>query len=162
MSKKNTYSFSWIKYKDKEELPEVIQELLKEAKQAAVSAHAPYSRFCVGAALLTENNKIHTGNNQENIAFPSGLCAERVVLFYVSATHSEELITDLLVIGEGELIDEEGIFSPCGACRQVMIEKVKKQQKEFKVWMVQADGSIICVPKVSYLLPFGFGDDLNS
>ena len=106
-----------------EELTGPQIDLVKEAIEAARLAYAPYYGYCVGAAVLLANGVTITGNNQENAAYPSGLCAERVAIFYAGASYPEVAVTSIAIaaIEAGE-IQEESV-SPCGGCRQVLCEK---------------------------------------
>ena len=105
-----------------EELSKEDQDLLQQATAACKKAYAPYSRFYVGAAILLENGKIVTGNNQENAAYPSGLCAERVAIFKASADYPAAQIKTIAVTASSEEFDIDHPVSPCGACRQVLKE----------------------------------------
>jgi len=109
-------------YPSQEELPEYAQKLILLAREAAKRAYAPYSGFRVGASVLLENGEFITGNNQENAAYPSGLCAERTALFYASSKFPKIAVRALAV---STISDETlpGEFAkPCGSCRQVMAE----------------------------------------
>ncbi len=140
-------------------LSTVEAKLLKQAAQAASKAYAPYSRFRVGAAVLLENGIIVTGNNQENAAYPSGLCAERVALFYASSAFPEIPVKAIAVtaISDKSIINEP--IAPCGACRQVMAEYEKKSGSDLKVIMRGQEGPVLIAPSMRTLLPFSFLDD---
>ncbi len=106
-----------------EELPAKYAELIFQARDAAVAAYTPYSGFRVGTALLLQSGRIITGNNQENAAYPSGNCAERIALFYANSQFPDEAVTAMAVSG----INKDGKINyntvyPCGACRQVILE----------------------------------------
>jgi len=137
------------------ELSTQNQSLCKESLDAAKSAYAPYSQFYVGAAVLLDNGKIITGNNQENIAFPSGLCAERVALFYANAQFPKNAIVALAItaIHNNEQIDEP--ITPCGSCRQVIAEIQNKFNKEI-VLILWAKKRVFVIDNAADLLPFGF------
>ena len=104
-----------------EELDSTYRRLYEAAFEAAGRAYAPYSGFQVGAALLLANGEIVTGSNQENIAYPSGLCAERTALFYAGARYPGVAVQVLAVAAVKDGVRQPGV-SPCGACRQVMVE----------------------------------------
>ncbi|MBO5961222.1 MAG: cytidine deaminase, partial [Paludibacteraceae bacterium] len=105
-----------------DELSETYQNLVDKAKQQTKTAYAPYSKFHVGAAVLMDNGEILCGSNQENAAYPSGLCAERTTLFYANAHYPDRKVVALAIAAaQNEAFLEEPI-SPCGACRQVMLE----------------------------------------
>lgn len=119
-------------------------ELMEKAIQAAGKAYAPYSKFRVGAAIRLENGRILTGNNQENASFPAGICAERVVVFYAHANYPESTIRSIAVTA-----------SPCGVCRQVLLESEKRAGVPIRVLL--ANGNEVRIfNSVKDLLPFGF------
>ncbi len=138
-----------------EELDETSQELVKKARQATEDAYAPYSSFRVGAALLLENGEIITGNNQENAAYPSGLCAERVAVFYAGARYPDVAIVALaLTARKKETFTEEPAY-PCGACRQVLMEAENRSGKPIRIIMA-GKNKIDVVDSVKELLPKNF------
>jgi cytidine deaminase len=132
------------------------QQLVTAAKAARSRAYAPYSRFQVGASVRLENGQIVEGNNQENIAYPSGLCAERVALFYAGANYPNLAIESICIVVQGDLIAAENYVSPCGSCRQVMLESEARQTSSIRVLLVQNDGRIFILNACKDLLPFGF------
>ncbi len=132
------------------------QQLVTAAKEALTRAYAPYSKFQVGAAVRLQNGQLIEGNNQENIAYPSGLCAERVALFYAGASFPDQPIEAICIAVKGKLIAAENYVSPCGSCRQVMLESESRQQQPIRVLLVQNDGSILILNSCRDLLPFGF------
>ena len=117
-----------------DELPTDLKELREYARLAVGRAYAPYSRFKVGAAVRLANGEIITGNNQENVAYPAGLCAERVALFYANARYPDVPVSDLFVIAEsGNTGITEKPVTPCGSCRQVLQETEMRYKKEIRV-----------------------------
>lgn len=132
------------------------QKLLKLAKEAAAKAYAPYSHFHVGAAVLLENGVIVSGNNQENAAYPSSLCAERVALFAASAQYPSVAIKALAVTAKSNKSLINQAVTPCGACRQVMIEYEKLGGKDLKVIMQGEEGPILITTTVRNLIPMSF------
>lgn len=154
------YKFSYQYYESVELLNSDDIELVNKSKEAMNNAYAPYSNFKVGASLRLKNGEIILGNNQENIAYPSGLCAERVALFHAGAMHPKEVIETICVIAKGELISFDSILSPCGACRQVMLESEKRQEHPLRVLLVNQNDSVILVDSAKYFLPFTFGEQL--
>jgi cytidine deaminase len=134
-------------YDNDSELNESDLHLLKEARTAAEAAYAPYSSFHVGAALRLENGKIIHGNNQENVAYPSGLCAERVAIFAASAIHPGETILTVAVSCYSDKTGSDKPFSPCGACRQVLVEYEQKQRTPIRIILGGRSGKIL-VPLV--------------
>lgn len=140
------------------ELDDLSISLISEAKKACKNAYAPYSKFKVGCALQMENGEIVNGSNQENIAYPSGLCAERTALFYAGSKFPHLSVSKLAIVSEGQLIHSNQVLSPCGSCRQVMAETVKRQGKEFEIILVNNDDSAMVFSGIESLLPFVFGN----
>jgi cytidine deaminase len=143
------------------ELPEVFAGLAQSAREAANRAYAPYSCFHVGAAVLLENGEIITGNNQENAAYPSGLCAERVALFYAGAQYPEIAVKTLAIAAEtgGKQVK---LITPCGACRQVLLETEARSKQSIQILLCGADEAYL-IDSASALLPLCFdGNDLPS
>ena len=133
------------------------QQLVTAAKAARSRAYAPYSRFQVGASVRLENGQIVEGNNQENIAYPSGLCAERVALFHAGAQFPGIAVDLICIVAKGDLMPISQLLSPCGACRQVMLESENRQNKPIRIILVNQDNRTMCIDSVQNLLPFGFG-----
>lgn len=129
-------------------------ELLKVAEEMLETAHAPYSHFRVGSAVLLEDGSIYGGNNQENAAYPSGLCAERVALFKAKS-ESQSPIRTILVIARNANDEPADAFA-CGGCRQVMMEYAACQKHQVRVLMRNKAGAFIEVKDVQLLLPFHF------
>lgn len=150
------FVFKYRHYQSKEALSKDDQELLAHAQASMGQAYAPYSKFQVGASLLLKSGKIILGNNQENIAYPSGLCAERVALFYAGANFPDDPVVKICITSQGELIPEESYLSPCGSCRQVLLESQARQQSPIEILLVQRSGQILAIDSVQNLLPFGF------
>lgn len=138
-----------------EELAEEDRILLDAAIDATGSAYAPYSGFHVGAALLLDDGTIVMGSNQENIAYPSGLCAERTALFTAGASHPGKAVKSIAIIArnpDGQLV----AAAPCGACRQVMAEQQSRQQSPMRVICYYSDDKILVFDEIWSLLPFVF------
>ncbi|MBC5993301.1 cytidine deaminase [Pontibacter cellulosilyticus] len=138
------------------ELTDQERKAMDLAQQAASDAYAPYSNFLVGAALVLEDGTMFKGSNQENAAYPSGLCAERTALFAFSAHHPNEKIKLLAVTARRR---EDASFlpaMPCGACRQVMAEYEHKQGEVIPVLLQGPDGNFYRFKSVADLLPFQF------
>jgi len=138
------------------ELSEIDQKLAAKAVSACAKAYAPFSNFQVGAALLLENNKIVIGSNQENSAYPSGLCAERVALFHAGAQYPGVAIVTLVITARSPLKKLNFVVNPCGGCRQVMLESTMRQDKPFKIIMVGEDGQGYIFDSAYDLLPLSF------
>lgn len=138
-----------------QELSAKDREVLEHAIAATSTSHSPYSHFSVGAALRLEDGTIETGSNQENIAYPSGLCAERTVMFGTAARHPGVAFHTLAIAGR----DQQGILttaSPCGACRQVMAEYENLHRRALRVIVYAEGGKILIFEGVKNLLPFVF------
>ncbi len=148
-------------YQSVEDFTDEEQTVIKSALETKDKAYAKYSHFKVGAAVLLENGEIITGNNQENAAFPSGLCAERVALFYANAQFPDVPISLLVVAaGQNDVLTYEPA-TPCGACRQVMLETELRFDKPIKIIMV-GQNKIFVLNSVKELLPLSFNPDLLS
>jgi cytidine deaminase len=158
---KLTLDSHFEKYESFEELTAQDRLLVEEAKKAADDAYAPYSRFHVGAAVMLENGVIVRGSNQENAAYPSGLCAERVALFAAGAQHPGNKIIAIAITAypEGKKIPVVPI-SPCGDCRQVMAEYELRYAHKIRLIMEGGKGTYIVSDCVAQLLPFLFSGDV--
>jgi cytidine deaminase len=155
MNYRHTIEYQLFDFRD--ELTASDQELIDKAQEAMVNAYAPYSRFTVGASVKLKNGIVLIGSNQENIAYPSGLCAERVALFYAGAAYPDQEVETLCIIARGDLIPESQLLSPCGSCRQVMCETEMRQGNPFRVILVNQDGRILIFESAHDLLPLAFG-----
>ena len=132
------------------------QQTVVEAAIATIdTSYSPYSKFAVGAALMLSDGKIITGSNQENMAYPSGTCAERAALFTYGSTGTSEKIKTLAVFARFHEAKVLATGAPCGACRQVMLEYELKQTEPFEV-IFYHDGQYVVVNSVKTLLPFHF------
>jgi cytidine deaminase len=151
------YSFNFQILQDWKLLSSADISLADKAFEAMDKAYAPYSKFKVGVALLLENGEVIQGNNQENIAYPSGLCAERVALFYAGAQFPNVAVNTICIVAKGDLMPINQLLSPCGACRQVMLESENRQNKPIRIILVNQDNRTMCIDSVQNLLPFGFG-----
>ena len=141
-----------------DELSPQDQELVQAAIKATNNAYANYSRFYVGAALRLENGKMVIGANQENAAFPSGLCAERTAVFAAQANYPDSPIETLAIAGRNEKGVLPNPITPCGACRQVILEIEDRYKKPIKI-LLYGTQKIYCVRSVKDLLPLSFVDD---
>ncbi|TPE42645.1 cytidine deaminase [Pontibacter mangrovi] len=142
-----------------QELTPEEQKAMQLAQEAANDAYAPYSNFLVGAALLLEDGTLFKGSNQENAAYPSGLCAERTALFALSANHPNAKIKLLAVTARRRQEQQFLPAMPCGACRQVMAEYEYKQHEPIPVLLQAANGKFYRFHSVADLLPFQFTPD---
>ena len=154
MEKNLTISFK--EFDNWNELSSDDIELVEKAFDVSKDAYAPYSKFYVGASLRMEDQTIVLGSNQENIAYPSGLCAERVALFYAGAIHPTLKVKKICVVARGELIPKENWVTPCGSCRQVMAESQNRQKEPIEIILVSQNNRVLIFHSVSDLLPFIF------
>lgn len=138
-----------------EELSDNEQALIKTAIEATKNSYAPYSHFSVGAALLLENGDMVMGANQENAAYPSGLCAERSAIFAAQSTHPDQPIKTLAIAARngGGLMKLPIV--PCGACRQVVLEIEDRYKKPVRILLYGTDG-IYIINTIKDLLPLQF------
>lgn len=139
-----------------EDLDAESKYLAHKAKDAAHHAYAPYSKFHVGAAVLLEDGTIVTGTNQENAAYPSGMCAERVALFAAIAAHPEARIAKIAVVAKRKGGKDLVPATSCGPCRQVMLEFETRQQKPIEVIMQEQNHQWVKAASAESLLPFAF------
>ena len=139
-----------------DELDEDWQNLYNHAQEACSRSYAPYSNFHVGAAVLLENGKIVTGNNQENASYPEGLCAERVVLFNARSQYPECAVVKLVVTAQVGMNGNFVPVTPCGACRQVMCEYEGQIQKPMQILMKSRNYKFHLFKNAAVLLPLNF------
>jgi len=138
------------------ELSDVEKQLCQRAEEALQFSYSPYSKFRVGTAVLLDNGKLVSGSNQENAAYPSGLCAERVALFHIGATYPNAIIEAMAITAHTDQFSLTQPVTSCGACLQVMAEYEKRQGKPITVLFYCLGGRIIKVKGIHQLLPFAF------
>ena len=141
------------------DLNKIDQKLINSAKESFKTAYAPYSGFMVGASVLLDNNEIINGSNQENSAFPSGICAERVALFYASSRYPNIKINTIAISAIAQDFDINEIVAPCGACRQVMAEYQQNQFSNIRV-ILNVNNDVLIINKVDDLLPLMFTNNM--
>ena len=158
--KKLTINSEFEVYESEKDLSQDESLLLQKAKEVLSKAHAPYSNFFVGAAVLLENGEIILGNNQENAAYPSGLCAERVAIFHAAAIHPDAAVKTIAVSCKtpGKIIDQP--VTPCGACRQVIAEYEIKFGSPIRILMQGEKGNVYAANGIDQLLPLMFNRKL--
>lgn len=137
-------------------LPLNDRELLKLAEAVIKDAYAEYSHYRVGAALRLSNGETFTGNNQENAAYPSGLCAERVAMFYAKSRYPDEAIESIAISARADEFTIREAVAPCGACRQVMAEYQGQQDVPIRVIMKGEKGPVLVTGSINDLLPMMF------
>jgi cytidine deaminase len=139
-----------------EELSKSEKEFMNQAIEIRKNAYAPYSKFLVGAAIVLDNGVVLQGSNQENAAYPSGLCAERVVIFYAGANYPNNKIVKLFISATPSDRDSENPIPPCGSCRQSIAEYEIKQDLPIEIYFMGAKGAIYKSDSLKNLLPFMF------
>jgi cytidine deaminase len=139
-----------------DDLPTDIQSLMLQAIEIRKNAYAPYSKFRVGAAILLDNGKIVLGSNQENAAYPSGLCAERVAIFHAGAIYPNVKIIKLAITAASDTNPTITPIPPCGACRQAIVEYESKQETPIEIYFMGEKGAIYKSNSISNLLPLSF------
>jgi cytidine deaminase len=150
-------SISYSIYATENELPAESLRLLNTALDHMNNAYAPYSHFQVSAAIRLSNGEVVTGSNQENAAYPSGMCAERTAIYYAGARYPNHLIEEILVVARREGKSELVPACPCGSCRQAMLEYEERQSSPIRLVFKQNDTGFIGLDSVSDSLPFKFG-----
>ena len=132
------------------------QELIAQAQSSLQLSYAPYSSFHVAAAIRLSDGRILTGVNQEHASSPAGLCAEQVTLYRKGVEAPDIPIVAMAIVAISDRTIELPAISPCGNCRQVMLEFVQRQESSFPVIMQEADGKWLKIHRMESLLPFGF------
>lgn len=150
------FSFSIQVFNSVTELAEIDALLLEKAQKISENAYSPYSKFQVGAAILLENGEIICGTNQENAAYPSGLCAERTAIFWCAANFPNQKIKKIAIAARPESKNYFVPVTPCGSCRQSMLEYEVKQNTDIQLLMQAENGKIYLIPSVATLLPLQF------
>jgi len=140
------------------EIEQKFQQLIESAKQQTEKSYAPYSQFNVGAAVLLENGEIVGGNNQENAAYPSGLCAERVAMFYANAQCPDTKPIAIAIAAKNADGFLKTPISPCGSCRQVLLESEMRYGEKIRIFLYGTE-KIYLLNSVQDLLPFAFSQE---
>lgn len=132
-----------------------VKNLVNSAKGITRNSYSPYSGYAVGAAVLLANGDIVAGSNQENAAYPSGLCAERTALFYANSTYPDQAVKAIAIIAhhKGDFVKE--VCTPCGSCRQVLAEIESRQKSSIRILMCSKD-EVYEVNSIKDLLPLSF------
>ncbi len=144
------------KYDGVNNLPQEVQELMHRAMAIRKTAYAPYSNFAVGVALQLDNGEVITGSNQENAAYPSGLCAERVAIFYAGANFPDAKIIAMAITAGSKSSATTIPIPPCGACRQSIAEYEIKQESPIQIYFMGESGNVLCSESLKNLLPLMF------
>lgn len=163
-----TFSFQYRQY-NTDELSEPDKLLVEQAIEATRHSYAPYSKYCVGAALRLDGGEIIQGANQENASYPCGTCAERTALNYAQSSRPTLRVKTIAIAAQNE---DEHEFScthlpfidpkiskttpyPCGLCRQALAEVEHRQEAAIRILLVSRD-SVMEIPSAACLLPFSF------
>ena len=152
----NVIRVEFDRFDSAECLSALDQELLNAAKIALPQSYAPYSKFHVAAALRLSNNEIITGTNQENGAYPSGLCAERVAIFAAMHSNPVETVKEMAITAISGDFKVDHPITPCGACRQVLLEYELRQKASIRIILQGETGDAIVIPNTRSLLPIYF------
>lgn len=157
--KKIRHTFSFDCFSGIEELEAADRLLLEKARKVTAIAYAPYSHFHVGAALILANGKVITGTNQENASFPAGICAERVALATASVQFPDIAIKTLAISYDNKMGQSVHPISPCGICRQTLLEYEQKLNSPIRLILGGQAGKIYILQTAKYLLPMSFSAD---
>jgi cytidine deaminase len=157
--KEEKYNFSFEVYPSIETLAKEDAVLVNEARKVTAGAYAPYSNFNVGAVAVLANGKTVTGTNQENAAYPVGICAERVLLSVAASLYPNIAIHTLAISYNNKNGKSNHPISPCGICRQSLLEYEERVQQPIRLILSGLEGKIYIIKKASLLLPLSFGGD---
>lgn len=161
---KEEYKFSFDVYKSSNDLPAADATLLGQARAITNIAYAPYSHFSVGAAALLNNGEIVKGTNQENASYPVGICAERALLSAIGTLYPNIPIHTMAISyhNYNKDTDSKHPISPCGMCRQALLEYEGRVQQPVRLILSGLEGEVIIIPQSNLLLPLSFkGDGLK-
>ena len=154
--KEQKFEFDYEVFNDLSELAEKDAWLLTEARNVTKEAYAPYSNFYVGAVAILANGEIVAGTNQENVSYPVGICAERVLLGSVATLHPNVPIESIAISYNGDDVKSDHPISPCGMCRQALLEYETRVNKPIRLILSGQEGKIFVIKSASLLLPFAF------
>jgi cytidine deaminase len=151
------YSFAFKVYNAIDELNNEDAMLLQKARETTHSAYAPYSQFSVGAVARLKSGAFVHGTNQENASFPAGICAERVLLSSASSQHPAETTEAIAISYYNHNGVSDRPVSPCGICRQTLLEYEERQQQAIRLILGGMEGEVYVIPEASFLMPLSFG-----
>ena len=149
-------STTFTVYEQLSDLPSAVFSLMESAVKARNNAYSPYSKFNVGAAVLLDNGKVIVGNNQENAAYPSGLCAERVAIYHAGAIYPKAKVKKIAITATSQNHKVKEPIPPCGSCRQAIAEYETKQEENIEIYFMGEEGAIMKSNSLSDLLPLTF------
>ncbi|MEP7279458.1 MAG: cytidine deaminase [Bacteroidota bacterium] len=153
---RSAYSFAYEVYSSVDDLNKEDAWLLQHAKEISNSAYAPYSKFRVGAAARLLNGEIVKGTNQENAAYPAGICAERVLLSAAATLHPQVPIVSIAISYRSDTIKSNHPITPCGICRQSLQEYEQRVNNPIRLILGGLEGKVVIIEKASMLLPLSF------
>ena len=154
MSTSENIAIAYLRHPSRAALPAHDRELIEGAEEASERAYAPYSNFHVGAALRMDDGSVVTGNNQENASFPAGCCAERTALYAAMAVAPQGVVEVMAVAVPGAKGD--GPVTPCGICRQALVEQEHRQGSPLRLLLAASNGSVLEFARAGDLLPLSF------
>lgn len=154
--KKISLTSDFLVYDTISELAKDDKQLMQQAIASRERAYAPYSKFSVGAAILLDNQEVVLGNNQENAAYPSGLCAERVAIYNAGANYPNNTILKIAISASSSIKSVNKPVAPCGSCRQAIAEYEAKQEQPIIILFMGETGKIVQTESLKSLLPLGF------
>lgn len=154
--KKISRTFEYETHTTNETLAGYQKDLLNEAKENLENSYSPYSKFKVSAVILLTSGDIVKGTNQENMAYPSGMCAERVAIYYAMAKYPKAIIKSIAITAQTKEYIVNNPIPPCGACRQAMLEYELNQKSDIEIILQGEKGQIIVVDNVKDLMPLHF------
>jgi cytidine deaminase len=158
--KDHNISSSFIIYQNSGELSEIENELLQRAIEARANAYAPYSEFNVGASVLMDDGSVFIGNNQENAAYPSGICAERVAIWTAMSQLPKGKIKKIVITASSNKTKVNRPVAPCGSCRQAIAEYEIKQDNDIEIFFTGETGEIVKAHSIKDLLPWLFDNTM--
>jgi len=160
MSKKEqSASFYYTVHSDHTSLSGHGKELVASAKAVLDNSYSPYSQFKVACAVALNNGELVTGTNQENAAYPSGLCAERVAVFAAMSNFPDAKIVAIAITAKSERVDTSNPVMPCGSCRQVLLEYELRQNSPIHLYLAGDEDKVVEIPSSKSLLPLHFFEE---
>lgn len=160
--KEQHISTKFTVFENQDELSSEERKFLNQAIAARDKAYAPYSSFNVGAAVVLESKEVFLGNNQENAAYPSGVCAERVAIWSAIATVPDGKIKQIYISARSEKTSVDRPIAPCGACRQAIAEYETRQNEAIEIYFTGETGRIVKAYSMKDLLPWMFDNSMLS
>ena len=157
--KENKFEFNYEVFDDITELKKEDADLLIKARKVTEQAYAPYSNFFVGAVAKLGNGELVAGTNQENASYPVGICAERVLLGNAATSFPGVSVDTIAISYDSKEVNSDHPISPCGMCRQALLEYESRTQKPIRLILAGQKGKIYIINTIKFLLPFAFTPD---